>query len=97
MDEFPEQLTISKQKYHVRVQQRNGKKCITLLEGIEDDLDAKRICKSMQKTFNCNGNVKKDFYDRDVIQLQGDQRENVKKWLIEQQVADITIIVIHGF
>ena len=32
-------------KIHIRVQQRNGRKCITLIEGLAEDLDIKRICK----------------------------------------------------
>jgi len=32
-------------KVHIRVQQRNGRKCITLIEGLAEDLDIKRICK----------------------------------------------------
>lgn len=93
IDVLKEQHSIIKQKYHVRIQQRNGRKCITILEGLEEDLDAKRICKSMRKTFNCNGNVTED----DIIQLQGDQRENIKKWLLEQQVAEADQIILHGF
>ncbi len=92
---------IIKSKIHVRIQQRNGKKCITTIEGLEDDLDLKRICKSMRKTFNCNGNVTdKPNSDEEIIQLQGDQRENVKLWLIDQEIvskSDLARIVIHGF
>ena len=34
----------SEEKVHVRVQQRNGRKCITTVAGLDDDLDIKRIC-----------------------------------------------------
>jgi translation initiation factor 1 len=94
------QNSILKNRYHIRVQQRNGKKAITTIEGLEDDLDVKRICRHMRKSFNCNGNVKKDEFDAEIIQLQGDQRENVKQWLLDQQIIEkheITRIVIHGF
>lgn len=97
----PTEIEIIKSKIHIRIQQRNGKKCITTIEGLEDDLDLKRICRSMRKTFNCNGNVTslKDS-EEEVIQLQGDQRENVKLWLLEQEIvtkSDIARLVIHGF
>ncbi len=92
---------IIKSKIHVRIQQRNGKKSITTIEGLDDDLDLKRICKAMRKCFNCNGNVTqtKDE-DNYIIQLQGDQRENIKDWLLEQEIvskSDISRLVIHGF
>lgn len=93
---------IIKAKYHIRVQQRNGRKCITTLDGLEDDLDLKRICRAMCNAFSCNGNVrmKEDDTGEGVIQLQGDQRDNVKKWLLEQEVIlknEEDRIVVHGF
>ena len=94
------QDSILKNRYHIRVQQRNGKKAITTLQGLEDDLDVKRICKYMRKSFNCNGSVKKDEFEGDIIQLQGDQRENIKQWLLDQQIIEkdeTTRIIIHGF
>jgi hypothetical protein len=32
-------------KVHIRVQQRNGRQCITLIEGLAEDLDIKSLCK----------------------------------------------------
>ena len=43
--------TSSEEKVHVRVQQRNGRKCITTVAGLADDLDIKRICKAFKKNF----------------------------------------------
>ena len=91
---------VTQQKIHIRVQQRNGKKSITTIEGFAEDLDLKRICKDMRKKFNCNGNVIEDDDRGEVIQLQGDQRENVKNWIITEQIIqknEQDLIVIHGF
>ena len=87
-------------KIHVRIQQRNGRKCITTIQGLEDDLDLKRICKAMKRSFNCNGNIADDDEMGEVIQLQGDQRDNSKEWLLAQEIilpAEQDRIVIHGF
>jgi translation initiation factor 1 len=93
--------SVSKNKYHIRVHQRNGKKCITSLDGLEDDLDLKRICKAMRTAFSCNGNVQyNDEEKTGVIQLQGDQRENIKQWLLDQEIilkSEMDRIVVHGF
>jgi translation initiation factor 1 len=92
--------SIHKSKVHIRVQQRNGKKCITSIEGLDDDLDQKRICKHMRKLFNCNGNVIHDELRGDIIQLQGDQRDNVRAFLLEQTVIEPhekDRLVVHGF
>ena len=76
------------------------KKCITSIEGLDEDLDKKRICKAMRKLFNCNGNVIDDEDRGEVIQLQGDQRDNVRTFLLEQTVLEShekDRIVVHGF
>jgi len=105
MDPFQQQdifasSSLAKNKYHIRVQQRNGRKCITTLDGLEDDLDLKRICRAMRNAFSCNGNVTAKEDGSEVIQLQGDQRENIKQWLLENEVLqthEAHRIVVHGF
>lgn len=84
-------------KVHVRVQQRNGRKCITTIAGLADDLDIKRICKAFKKNFSCNGAVQKDEDAAEVIQLSGDQRTNVKEFLCDQEICHSDAIVLHGF
>jgi translation initiation factor 1 len=87
-------------KINLRIQQRNGKKSITTIQGLDEDLDQKRICKAMQKQFSCNGNIKETEEYGTVIQLQGDQRELIKEWLITQEILSKEEaeerIVIHG-
>ena len=34
---------------HIRVQQRNGRKCVTTIQGLAEDLDQKKICKYFRK------------------------------------------------
>lgn len=87
----------SEEKVHVRVQQRNGRKCITTVAGLADDLDIKRICKAFKKNFSCNGAVQKDDEVGEVIQLSGDQRTNVKDFLVDQEICHAESIVLHGF
>jgi len=83
------------------VQQRNGRKCITTIQGLEDDLDLKRICKAMKRTFNCNGSIETDPDHGEIIQLQGDQRMNSRDWLIEQEIVARAEaedrLAVHGF
>lgn len=84
-------------KVHVRIQQRSGRKCITTVAGLADDLDIKRICKAFKKNFSCNGAVQKDEEAGEVIQLSGDQRTNVKSFLVDQEICLGDSIVLHGF
>jgi translation initiation factor 1 len=99
-DDFNSLKTLSKPKLHIRIQQRNGRKCITTIEGFETDLDLKRICKALRKLFNVSGKVVDLDDDTQVIQLQGDQRETVRNWVLEQEIiplAEKDRIVLHGF
>ena len=87
----------TEEKVHVRVQQRNGRKCVTTIAGLADDLCMKRICKAFKKNFNCNGAVRNDDEVGEVIQLSGDQRTNVKEFLVDQEICHGDSIVLHGF
>lgn len=83
-------------KVHVRMQQRNGRKCITTIQGLADDLDIEKITRALKKTYQCNGSVTQDPELGEIIQLSGDQRTNVRKFFIEQEVCYEDQIVIHG-
>lgn len=87
-------------KIHIRIQQ-TGRRKLTIIQGLDDDLDHKRIMKAMKKVFNCNGAVVSDEEYGDVIQLQGDQREECVDWLITQEILTESDrkerVVIHGF
>jgi translation initiation factor 1 len=83
-------------KIHVRVQQRNGRKCITTIEGLADDLDLSKILRALKKTFKCNGNVHLDPELGEIAQLSGDQRTNVRDFFVDQEVCREDQIVIHG-
>mmetsp|Transcript_27986 Transcript_27986/g.38700 ORF Transcript_27986/g.38700 Transcript_27986/m.38700 type:complete len:113 (+) Transcript_27986:120-458(+) len=83
---------------HVRVQQRNGRKSLTTVQGIDTEFDYKKVLKAFKKEFCCNGTVVDDPELGKVIQLQGDQRKNVHQFLItEKIVKNKDLIKIHGF
>ena len=58
----------------IRVQQRNGKKCITIITGIAEDLDLDKILKYLKKTYSCNGSICNDEKFGEIITLSGDQK-----------------------
>jgi translation initiation factor 1 len=91
-----DQFTNERDLVHIRVQQRNGKKCLTSIHGIADDLDLKKILKYLKKVYSTNGSVVNDPQHGDVIQLQGDQRRNVYDSLIDWKIANKEDIRVHG-
>lgn len=75
-------------KVHIRVQQRNGRKNITTLQGLDEDLDIDLICKALRKILRCNGSISKTKDMGKVIQLQGDHRVAVENFLYDVEIYD---------
>ncbi|NXT64677.1 EIF1 factor, partial [Chaetops frenatus] len=76
---------------HIRIQQRNGRKTLTTVQGIADDYDKKKL------KFACNGTVIEHPEYGEVIQLQGDQRKNICQFLVEIGLAKDDQLKVHGF
>ncbi|RXW21005.1 hypothetical protein EST38_g4855 [Candolleomyces aberdarensis] len=81
---------------HIRIQQRNGRKTLTTLQGLPTQYDAKKLLKAFKKEFACNGTLVEDEKMGKVIQLQGDQRAKISNFLVENGLEKSTIKV-HGF
>ncbi|KAL6054896.1 hypothetical protein STEG23_020120 [Scotinomys teguina] len=82
---------------HIRIQQRNGRKTLTTVQGIADDYDKKKLVKAFKKKFVCNGTVIEHPEYGEVIQLQGDQRKNICQFLIEIGLAKDDQLKVRGF
>jgi translation initiation factor 1 len=85
---------------HIRIQQRNGRKTLTTVQGLPKKFDQKKILKVIKKKFACNGTIVNDTEMGEVIQLQGDQRKDVQEFLIDKREGlelDAKTIKVHGF
>ncbi|EPE06938.1 translation initiation factor [Ophiostoma piceae UAMH 11346] len=85
---------------HIRIQQRNGRKTLTTVQGIPSKFSQKKILHVVKKKFACNGTTVHDGDLGDVIQLQGDQRKHMQAFLTDKKSGlelDPTSIKIHGF
>jgi translation initiation factor 1 len=92
-----EETTAGVDYVHIRVQQRNGKKSLTTVQGLKKSYDYKKVLKALKKEFCCNGTVVDDPELGQVIQLQGDQRKNVLQFLTQEGLVKKDLIKIHGF
>jgi translation initiation factor 1 len=45
---------------HVRIQQRNGRKSLTTVQGLKKEYSYNKILKDLKKEFCCNGTVVQD-------------------------------------
>jgi len=78
------------------MQQRNGRKCITTLQGLDERLDFERMKQEFKRRWGCNGTVITDPEAGTVIQLQGDQREHLTEFLLGEKLAKPDQIKTHG-
>ncbi|EXB40143.1 Protein translation factor SUI1-like protein [Morus notabilis] len=83
-----------KGQVHIRVQQMRGKKFLTTVQGLNEDVGYDIVLK---KELCCNSNVVQDKELGKIIQLQGDQRKNVSRYLVKAELVQKDNILIHGF
>ncbi|XP_041008674.1 protein translation factor SUI1 homolog isoform X1 [Juglans microcarpa x Juglans regia] len=50
----------TKEYVHVRIQQRNGRKSLTTVQGLKKEYSYNKILKDLKKEFCCNGTVVQD-------------------------------------
>lgn len=81
---------------HIRIQARNRKKNILTIQGLDDDLDLKKICRHLRKNLQCNGAIVANEEHGNIIQLQGDHRNSVKAFLIESEICNTDQVIVHG-
>ncbi|OKP11506.1 Protein translation factor sui1 [Penicillium subrubescens] len=84
-DEDAGETKQSQNYIHIRIQQRNGRKTLTTVQGLPKKFDQKKILKVIKKKFACNGTIVADTEMGEVIQLQGDQRKDVQEFLTDKK------------
>lgn len=90
-----------KEKIHIRFQM-NGKRAITLVEGLDEAADMKLVVKKMKAKFSCAVSLHADEASgKHYVKLQGDHRDAIKEWLVKEKLVNSTEakerIVIHGY
>lgn len=99
-----EQLLENSQKeVHITIQQRNGRKCWTFIEGLDKLMDnennsditkyLENLSKQLKKKFNCSVCVK---IPENILQMSGDHREGLKEYLTSKNICEQSQIKIHG-
>ena len=83
-------------KVTISVEKRGGKKCITTVIGMAEDLDLHKILSYLKKTYNCSGSILKDETYGEVMTFTGDQKENIYNFLINEEIYKKEDIIIKG-
>jgi translation initiation factor SUI1 len=95
MDEFG--FPVLSTMVHIRMQQRNSRKCITTVEGLPEIHDLKKILKHAKKLLNCNGSISSDDNGFKILQLQGDKRRELCEFFAAQEIVHKDEVKVHGF
>ena len=94
LNDINNQLFIS--KVTISVEKRNGRKCITNVIGMAEDLDLKKILTYLKKTHSCNGSIIKDQIHGEVMSFSGDQKENIYNFLVNEEIYKKEDIIVKG-
>ena len=70
---------------------------MTAVRGLPEDLDMRKLTRHFKKAWCCNGNTNKHSEWGDIIQLQGDHRRDIAKFLIDEGISTKEEIKIHGY
>ncbi|KAJ5077208.1 eukaryotic translation initiation factor eif1 [Anaeramoeba ignava] len=84
------------QNVHIRVVQRTRNKWITTVEGLSQQLDLKKILGALRKQLHCTGTVIDNEDLGLILQLTGDQRQAVAKFLLDEEICTKDNLKIHG-
>lgn len=87
---------------HITIKQRTKTKFITYIADFPKIYDLNKILKYIKKIYKCGGSILKQRDEikntvNEVIQLSGDQRDNVREFFIKYNVLDKDNIIVHGF
>lgn len=70
---------------------------LTTIEGLDPKLDLKKLISAWKKLYSCNGTIKDDENLGPVVQLTGDQRESIAKFLVTEGICTKSAVKKHGF
>ncbi len=94
-EEFDNDIFVNS-KVTINVDKRGGKKCITNVIGMADDLDLKKILSYLKKKYNCSGSIIKDEIHGEIMSFTGDQKENIYNFLINEEIYKKEDIIVKG-
>ncbi len=83
-------------KVTISVRQRNARQHITIISGLADDLDTKKILKYLKNKLKCSGTIINDDKFGEIITLTGNQKDYVYEFLVEQEIYTKDNIILQG-
>ena len=85
------------EEVHIWLRQRTTRKYITDVQGLASDLNLNKIMKYWRHEFHCSVTKTLNKNKEKIIRLQGDKRDQVDHFLINEKIIAKEHIKIHGF
>jgi translation initiation factor SUI1 len=79
----------------VRVQ-RARRGWVTIVAGLNPEINFKRVTGEFKSSFGCNGSVQIDKEQNKYVLFQGNMCENLKNFLVSQRIAKLEAIKVVG-
>ena len=76
--------------------QRNARKYFTFIKGLPEELNITELISNLKKKLFCNGAVIEDKEFGKVIQFNGSHKEEIKEYLIKNDIATEEEIKLRG-
>lgn len=96
LNDFNFETELFASKVTIIVKNRSGKKCITNVVGMDEELDLRKILSYLKKKYSCNGSIIKHEEHGEVMVFSGDQKENIYNFLVDEQIYKKDDIIIKG-
>ena len=84
-----QEIAKESQKIRIKTETKKYRKKMTVIEGLDPNIDTDGLCKKLKRQMACGGTVKGDR-----IELQGDHTEKVKKALISLNYPEDQIEIV---
>jgi len=76
--------------------QRNARKYFTFVKGLPSDLNYQNLISELKKKLFCNGAIIEDKEFGKVVQFNGSHKEEIKEYLIKNDIASEDQIKLRG-
>lgn len=80
----------------IRITQRTKWKRFTVCEGLPDELNFEKVARALKKNFSCNAFIKDSPKHGKVIQMQGNHKDSLIRFLTETGICSEKNIRVHG-
>lgn len=80
----------------ISVTQRNGRKMKTIVYGLHDKFDLKKIISHLRTTLKCSGAIKVDDKYGEIMIFTGDNKKAIYDFFIKEKIAKPDEINVKG-